>query len=76
VGYTVGSLAKHLESQFDDKMSWNNYGKYWHIDHIIPKSWFSYEDVKDKDFQKCWALNNLQPLEAMKNLSKNNRYIG
>lgn len=71
--YTIDELKKHLESQFNEKMSWNNYGSYWHLDHIIPQSSFSYINMRDDDFLKCWALNNLQPLEAIKNIKKSNR---
>jgi 5-methylcytosine-specific restriction endonuclease McrA len=53
-------------------MTWENYGIYWHIDHIKPLSWFNLET----EFKDAWALSNLQPLEATKNLSKGNRYIG
>jgi len=28
----------HLEKQFDKNMSWENYGVYWEVDHIIPLS--------------------------------------
>lgn len=35
VGYTIENLKKHLEKQFIDGMSWDNYGE-WHIDHKIP----------------------------------------
>ena len=31
-GFTLGALIQHLESQFYDGMSWDNYGE-WHIDH-------------------------------------------
>lgn len=68
VGYTIDDLMVHLEKQFEDGMTWNNYGKYWHVDHCIPLSWLY------NDFKKAWALTNLQPLEAKKNLSKGNRY--
>ncbi|MEK7129126.1 MAG: hypothetical protein AAB858_02125, partial [Patescibacteria group bacterium] len=79
VGYTIDDLMKRLEKQFDDKMNWDNYGNNWvgyswHIDHIKPKSLFKYEKPEDKEFKKCWALENLQPLEKIANLKKNNYY--
>lgn len=69
VDYSLEELREHLESQFDNYMSWDNYGSYWHVDHIKPKSLC-------ESFEEIWKLSNLQPLEARKNLSKNNRYIG
>jgi len=76
VGYTKEHLMEHLEKQFKPEMNWENYGSYWHIDHIKPKSWFNYFSLEDEQFKKCWALENLQPLEATENLKKNNRYEG
>ena len=70
VGYTLQDLKLHLENQFDKNMSWDNYGSYWHIDHIVPKSWFNYNNISDKEFKECWALNNLQPLEKNRNMLK------
>lgn len=71
-GYSLKKLKTHLEKQFKDGMTWENYGK-WHIDHIIPISAFNFETAEDIDFKKCWALKNLQPLWAKENLSKNNK---
>ena len=76
VGYTLKELMAHLETQFKEGMTWDNYGSHWHIDHIRPKSWFIYESVNDEQFKQCWALSNLQPLEADINHTKNNRYKG
>jgi hypothetical protein len=75
LGYTWEELKEHLESQFKDGMTWENYDE-WHIDHIVPKSWFNIEDVHDSALKECWALENLQPLWAYENISKNNRYSG
>jgi len=36
VGCNWNTLKQHLETQFDDKMNWGNYGEYWEIDHILP----------------------------------------
>jgi len=75
VGYTLNNLKTHLENLFDKYMSWDNYGYYWHIDHIKPKSLFHFTKPEDKEFKECWTLNNLQPLEAIENIKKGNRYI-
>jgi hypothetical protein len=57
-------------------MSWENYGKYtWHIDHITPVAAFNYDNPECLDFKKCWALSNLQPLEAKKNHSKKDKIV-
>ena len=76
VGYTLQDLMIHLEKQFDNKMTWDNYGIYWEIDHKIPKSWFKYLKAEDQEFKKCWALDNLQPLEKSLNRKKHNYYQG
>lgn len=72
VNFTLDDLINHLQNKFKDGMTWENYGKYWHVDHITPLSWFNLE----QEFDKAWDLNNLQPLEASLNLSKNNKYKG
>lgn len=72
-GYSLLDLKNHLENKFDNKMNWENYGSYWHIDHIYPISKFNIISPNCNDFQKCWALENLQPLEAKQNIKKSNK---
>ena len=72
VGYTLDDLKKHLEKLFDENMTWDNCGK-WHIDHKTPISAFNFTQPEHKDFKKCWALKNLQPMWAESNLSKSNK---
>lgn len=75
VGYKLEDLIHHLEKQFTEKMNWKNYGRYWHIDHRFPLSW--YEDLKmdlEQKIKLSWELQNLRPLERFENLSKNKRY--
>jgi len=71
--YTSKQLCEHLEKQFDEHMSWDNYGTYWHVDHIYPQSLLPYDNYEDQNFQKCWSLENLQPMEAMMNVRKSNK---
>jgi len=70
VDFTLMQLKKHLEKQFKEGMTWENYGSYWHIDHKIPIAVFNYTKPEDIDFKKCWSLSNLQPLEAKENIKK------
>ena len=74
VDYTLEDLMKHLETQFDDKMNWDNYGSYWWIDHIKPRSLFNYTVPEDPEFKGCWSLQNLQPLEKIENIKKGKKY--
>jgi len=76
LSYTPQELKGHIENQFDEKMNWDNHGDYWHIDHIIPQAALPYESLEDENFQKCWALENLRPLEATENMSKGSLYEG
>lgn len=73
LGCTIEEFKYHLESQFKDGMSWDNYGRYgWHIDHIRPCSSF---DLTNPEQQKeCFHYTNLQPLWAEENLKKGDRY--
>jgi len=74
VGYTLGDLKKHLECQFKDDMTWDNYGRDgWEIDHRIPISIFNITTAKSKGFKQCWALENLQPLWKSENRTKHNK---
>lgn len=66
-GYTANELRKYIELQFTSEMSWNNYGKYWEVDHIIPRRKFNYISILDNDFKQCWALSNLRPLTISEN---------
>lgn len=76
-GYTQQELMRSLESKFRGCITWDNYGSYWHIDHIKPVSHFDWkEDKVEKTIKECWALDNLQPLPAALNSIKGNRYIG
>jgi len=74
--FTPRQLMDHLESQFTPKMNWENYGSYWHIDHIIPLAYFKCESTEDPKIKEAWNLENLRPLEATKNLSKGSVYEG
>lgn len=70
VDFTVVQLKKHLEKLFKPGMTWENYGKIWHIDHCVPIAVFNFESPSHEDFKRCWSINNLQPLWAIDNFKK------
>jgi hypothetical protein len=69
LGYSAQDLKDHLEKQFKEGMCWENYGE-WHIDHIRPISSFD----KNDDPKIINALSNLQPLWALENYIKSNKF--
>jgi hypothetical protein len=73
LGCDIEIFRKHLENKFKDGMNWNNYGSIWHIDHIIP---IAYNNPSIEDVIKRLHYSNTQPLWALENISKGNRYIG
>lgn len=74
LGYDTITLCSHLERQFDGQMNWENYGSYWHIDHIKPVALFAFTTPDCPAFRECWALTNLRPLEAKENQRKGCKY--
>lgn len=74
LGCSVEDLRDHLESQFTEGMSWDNYGYYgWHVDHIKPCA--SFDLSLESEQRKCFNCTNLQPLWAADNLSKSDKFI-
>ena len=65
-------LKLWLEFQFDYKMNWENYGLYFHIDHVKPCALFNIEDDNDRRLMNHWS--NLSPLEKHDNIIKSNKY--
>lgn len=73
LGTNIEVIRNWLEYNFDDDMSWENFGSYWHIDHTLPVSLF--DMTNDIDVYTCFNWMNLMPLEKYKNISKNNKII-
>ena len=59
LGCKKTTFKNHLEKQFRDKMTHENHGKLWEIDHYIPIDWF----VKNnKEIELAFHYLNCQPL--------------
>lgn len=70
LGCSLEHFVKHLESQFQPGMTWQNYGSYWSIDHIEPCCSF---DLSTEDNQRrCFNWRNCRPLTVSENSRKGN----
>ncbi len=72
LGLSAADIRATMEQHFLPGMTWDNYGKEWHIDHVIPCCEFDL--TKPDQIKKCFGLANLRPLWAKDNLKKN-RYL-
>jgi len=72
--YTPEELINHLEKQFKDDMTWDNYG-IWHVDHKLPITSFDIQEMGDEEFMRCWCLDNLQPMWGEENIRKSNKVL-
>lgn len=71
LGCSIKQYKQHLESQFKPEMNWENYGKIWEIDHIIPCDIFDFSLLEEQ--QKCFHYTNTQPLFKTENRQKYNK---
>ena len=67
-GCSFEELCKHIESQFEEGMNWDNYGSYWVIDHKIPL--ISVDLTNSAELERVCHYSNLRPLTAIMNNSK------
>lgn len=74
VGFGFFELKKCLEKTMPEGYTWQDFmdGKL-HVDHKIPISAFNFDKPEHMDFQRCWALDNLQLLPARENLRKSSK---
>lgn len=70
LGTDWSNLKTYFESKFKDGMSWEN-RHLWHIDHIIPLS----SATTEEQLIKLCHYTNLQPLWALDNIKKSNKFI-
>lgn len=73
VGCSALFLRRWLERQFVGHMSWDNYGRAWQIDHVIPLSSFNLADPKQ--FGQACHYTNLKPVWRRTNMRKGDKVV-
>lgn len=73
LGCSYDYLIKWLEFNFNETMTWENYGECWQVDHIKPCASFNLEDETEQ--KKCFHWTNLAPLSVSENARKKDKII-
>lgn len=71
LGCTFEEFKIHLEKQFDNKMTWNNQGSYWEMDHIIPLA----SATNEQEIIELNHYTNFQPLYWLDNILKRDKIL-
>lgn len=68
---TGADFISVIRSRLKPGMTMQNYGKTWHVDHVVPCRWF---DLTDPLHQRaCFHHSNMQPEYAERNVAKMDR---
>lgn len=73
LGTNFEIVKKWFESCFDEKMNWDNYGEYWHCDHVIAANNFDLTDPEQVYI--CFNWKNLSPLYCVDNMNKKDKVL-
>ena len=60
LGFTKDEFLSHIQSEFSEGMTMENYGE-WVISFHIPKKCYNFTKLKDEDFRRFWSLKNITP---------------
>jgi hypothetical protein len=73
IGCSYEELKIHIEKQFTEGMTWDNYGMDgWHVDHIKPLAMA----ISQEEIITLNHYSNLQPMWALDNLKKGATFEG
>lgn len=70
-GLDIKNLRQWFEYQFKPGDEWDNFGRKWQFDHIIPVTYFDFSDTED--LKMCWNFTNLRVEQIKHNKDRGNR---
>lgn len=57
-GLDIETLRQWFELQFTTDLNWDNFGKAWQFEHIVPAAYFDY--TSEADLRLFWSFINLR----------------
>lgn len=73
LGCTIDFYIKWIEFTMTKEMSWENYGSYWQIDHVMPIDY--YDLTKEINQKKAFMWINTRAMKSSDNLQKKNKIV-
>ena len=70
-GLDIENIRKWFEYQFPKGISWEDFGKKWQFDHIIPVTYFDFSD--NNELKLCWNFTNVRVEYFKRNKDRGNR---
>jgi hypothetical protein len=70
-GLDIKNMRQWFEYQFTSGLSWENFGKEWQFDHLIPVTYFDF--TKTEELKICWNFTNLRVEKFQLNKDRGNR---
>jgi hypothetical protein len=70
-GLDIETLRHWFELQFAEDLNWENFGKAWQFDHIIPTTYFDY--TNEDDLRLCWSFINIRVEKIDPNKNRGHR---
>lgn len=57
-GISIEGFRSWIALQFGENLNWDNFGKQWQLEHIIPAQYFNLQD--EEDLKLCWNFLNIR----------------
>lgn len=57
-GLDIQTLRQWFEIQFTGDLNWENFGKAWQFDHLVPIAYFDF--ANEEDLRLCWNFINIR----------------
>lgn len=70
-GLDIQKFRKWLEIQFESGIDWDDFGKKWQFEHIIPVTYFDFSD--QAELKLCWNFTNIRVEHFQRNKDRGNR---
>ncbi|MET0391524.1 MAG: hypothetical protein ABW019_00230, partial [Chitinophagaceae bacterium] len=70
-GLDINTLRAWFEIQLENGNTWDDFGKQWQFDHIIPVTYFDFSI--EEDLVMCWNFTNIRVEQFDLNKNRGNR---